>query len=224
MQLDWNLIALSLDNKSGFRTQLWNYGIQTHIDDKLYLTPQKYEANYDYLRLVRKKLMEYEVVCQWPPFGTNFQTVTVFYPIKSIYSNEWPTGPNLDLLCLKCKYFLHVFLLSTCSRNTCSVSALFLLISAGFVAICEKCISLLWLSSYFVVCTFLYLPFVSTRVSIVLPFFWDASCLLVVWAIMNYLLYSCSHGGQTYTLLQNKRGRWLRAPPPTVHFRTDDVT
>ena len=26
------------------------------------------------------------------------------------------------------------------------------------------------------------------------------------------------------TLLQNKRGRWFRAPPSTVHLRTDDVT
>ena len=27
-----------------------------------------------------------------------------------------------------------------------------------------------------------------------------------------------------YTLLQNKRERWFRVPPPTVHLRTDNVT
>ena len=27
-----------------------------------------------------------------------------------------------------------------------------------------------------------------------------------------------------YTLLQNMRGKWFRAPPPLVHLRTDDVT
>ena len=30
--------------------------------------------------------------------------------------------------------------------------------------------------------------------------------------------------GRIYALLQNKRGRWSRAAPPTVQLRTNDVT
>ena len=38
------------------------------------------------------------------------------------------------------------------------------------------------------------------------------------------LIHQITHCYHTYTLLQNKRGKWFSPPPPTVHLRTDDVT
>ena len=78
--------------------------------------------------------------------------------------------------------------LSICSEKTCGVSALFLFISASFRAICAKCVA--WLSSSFVVYLFL-ISFLSRQDCPLSDHSFRGGSCLLVWAVMNYLSYSC---------------------------------